>query len=305
MNKKLSLIFLVLINLLFPKVMAEKYLPRYADKKLITFGPNDFYYLNGDTAINGQAFTKVYKGTKTYEFLSDNGGVQTLHSNLDSVIQKNILWIYFLVREDTIARKVYKITELGKNNEEEEIDLSIDPFSGLLFPSLANTRQGAITAYGVTRRAIIGNCCNATGDYLLQGGIEGIGVVGYGGDCGGPPEWAQQMSPYILFRDGRLESYTISMLHNLGVENKSDRKNLALVDFVINNSQLTYTLCGEHASVPAQCNIYGANGSVVYKGQIGSTPQTVSTASLSPGIYLAVVTTSAGEVLGRHKFVVK
>ena len=307
MNYKHFITLAVLISMMFSKVMAEKYLPVYADKKLMFSGPDFFEYFNGDTTINTKKFIKVYRGDRSYELFSRSGGDNpALHSNLDSVIRKNIREVSYLVSEDTITRKIYKIRELGKNNEEEVFDLSIDPFQGLsLFTSLANIRQGSISAYGVTRRAIIGNCCNATGDYLLQGGIEGIGVVGYAGSCGGPPEWAQQSTKYILFRDGRFESYTKSMLHNLGVENESDRKNFELVDFVINNSQLTFTLCGEHASVPAQCKVYGANGSVVFNGQIGSTPQTVSTASLSPGIYLAVVTTSAGEVLGRHKFVVK
>ena len=93
------------------------YLPLYADKKLIIYNPTYYFdYFNGDTIINAKTFIKVYLGHRSHELFSHTGGENpALHTNLDSVILKNLEGLHFLVREDTIARKVYKISELGKN----------------------------------------------------------------------------------------------------------------------------------------------------------------------------------------------
>jgi len=302
MKLKNILISAVLMSMMFSKVMAETYLPLYADKKLIFSTNYYFLYLNEDTAVNLKKYIKVYRGNSDRAIINLFYSSQTVISNLDSIISKRYLSLEFLIREDTMARKVFIIDIISRTNVEIELDLAMNPFQhGLYYsPPLQNAIYGNISEYGVRRRCLVGSCCGSD----FQGFIEGIGPVGYTCQCGNPKEPSTYVK-YIVFRDGRIEKYNISMLTELGVENKADGRSLDLVDFKLNHSQLTFTLCGEHASVPAQCKVYGANGSVVFNGKIGSTPQTVSTASLSPGIYLAVVTTSAGEVLGRHKFVVK
>ena len=98
-------------------------------------------------------------------------------SNLDSIILKTKKEVWWVFREDTVARKVYVINYLGASNIEKELDLSMNPFQDAInyAATLQNVVQGVITAYGVTRRAVLGKCCGGIG---YQGFIEGIGVVG-------------------------------------------------------------------------------------------------------------------------------
>ena len=317
MNYKHFITLAILISMALPKVMAEKYLPYLEGKKAIIqysgyeWGPT-FDYFYGDTLVDSKIYKKAYRPFFNLDLWSHLPNSCENPSRyiqfLDSLVRYDKFWANngptVGYREDSLTRKVYiKYFTADSSNTIERVFLDFAPTLssgvksyGELAQSVWKIQVGMVSIGGVSRRAWKANQCE-----YIQGWIEGIGYL-ESGNC-----MTRKVSQGvdIIYDDYHCEHFSIGNLNDLSFINVRTDDMDGIVDFILNNSQLTYTLCGEHASVPAQCKVYGANGSVVFNGQIGSTPQTVSTASLSPGIYLAVVTTSAGEVLGRHKFVVK
>ena len=186
----------------------------------------------------------ITKYTKVYNVITAKSEIHQLFngslthvipSYVDSMLLKEEhKEVGMLFREDTLAGKVYVIKHLGGSNIEEELDLKMNPFQDPFNNAaiLQNVIQGTITAYGITRRAVFGNCCRGNGN---QGFIEGIGVVGYDNLYGYPPLYDMQSFRFIVFRDGRIERYSLWDFVDLGVESNSEGQSSDLVDFIRNN----------------------------------------------------------------------
>ncbi len=314
---RLMAFFLIGAAHLHTPIAAQPYVPFLEDGKLIDSHYQDFWhyinFINGDTIIknhkckkviysNGycspnEFYSNVKKSRLCNAYLNTKGGYYTfLRDSFPALVSDSLC---FYAYEDTIMRKVFSI---GRNSDTFKLwyDFSI--------PAIGEIRRGEIGGYGMHPQSAvkeIGYVVDNNGvrrRYWVNSNVwvEGLGCLHNGA---GNPGFSR-FSNNVAFAVKGIPVYVDS---RLGIDGRNSSSSCSSLTFNIVDNILSYTTkpMGYASPSGTDCTIYAANGATVGKQAVQIEDGRIDLSRLSHGLYLAVVTTSAGEVLGRHKFVVK